>query len=199
MTDIAGRLAFAAPSEMLARIRARYDEPHRRYHTWRHVIACFDARDALTPQRDVAVDLALLFHDAIYDPLSRDNEAQSAAWLASEAASLGIDPGVIQSATDAVLATRHDAFVDGARRVTGVVLDADLSILGAAPDVFAAYERDVRAEYAIVDDATFHCGRAAVLRSFLARPRIFVTEGGHALWEDAARNNLASSLAEQGA
>jgi hypothetical protein len=72
------------PDNLVERVSARYAEPHRRYHTWAHVLACFDARDCITRAALPEVDLALLFHDAIYDPLAKDNEARSAGLLVEE-------------------------------------------------------------------------------------------------------------------
>ena len=44
---------------------ARYSEPRRRYHTLQHLAECFAAFD---------VELALWFHDAIYNTRRSDNE-----------------------------------------------------------------------------------------------------------------------------
>jgi predicted metal-dependent HD superfamily phosphohydrolase len=77
----------------------------------------------------------------------------------------------------------------------GIVLaDADLAILGSRPDRYRRYARDVRAEYAHVSDDEWRHGRAAVLQSFLDRPRLY-----HAPWmfdsrERRARDNLRAEL-----
>ncbi len=84
-------------SRILARARARYDEPHRRYHTWTHIEACFAARRELTEDASAAIDLALLFHDAIYDPLAHDNEEKSAELLCEVGRSEGIDEEITRA------------------------------------------------------------------------------------------------------
>lgn len=181
------------PEALVARVRARYGEAHRRYHTWTHVLACFEARELIAPVVMPAVDLALLFHDAIYDPLAHDNEERSAALLVEEGRNEGLDDALLARAAPLVLATQHGA-VAAATEEACIVVDADLSILGAAPDVFDAYERAVREEYAMIDDAMFTAGRARVLSGFLARPRIFEMKSSRSLWEAAARRNLERSL-----
>jgi len=181
------------PNDLVERARARYAEPHRRYHTFSHVVACREARDAITKATLPEVDLALLFHDAIYDPLRADNEARSAELLVEEGRRAWMHEALLQRAAALVLATRLDAEPESEEAC--VVRDADLSILGAAPDVFDAYERDVRAEYAFADDATFALGRAAILEGILSRGEIYETKRGRALWEPRARANLERSLA----
>ncbi len=167
------------------RLALRYAEPQRHYHTWTHILACFDARDALESQPSTAVDLALLFHDAVYDPLAADNEERSAELLIEEGRRAWMDERVLQRARRLIGATKHDGVADDEQAC--VVVDSDLSILGTAPDVFAEYERQVRAEYAMVDDASYAAGRAAVLRSFLGRDTIYATRRRQRLWEANAR------------
>jgi predicted metal-dependent HD superfamily phosphohydrolase len=53
----------------------------------------------------------------------------------------------------------------------------------------------VRREYAHVDDAGWRTGRSAVLRTLLARPRLFAAELGLDEWERRARANITSELA----
>jgi predicted metal-dependent HD superfamily phosphohydrolase len=74
------------------------------------------------------------------------------------------------------------------------VVDADLSILGTDDATFDQYERDVREEYAMFDDATYRAGRRRVLEAFLGRSSIFSTPRARELWEARARANLARSL-----
>ena len=191
--DLAARLSFDCPPSLLERLRARYAEPQRRYHTWTHVLACFDARDQLTSTALPAVDLALLFHDAVYEPLAADNEGASAELLLEEGRRASIDDRVLQRARALVLATKHHEAGDGGEDAC-IVLDADLSILGSESAVFAEYERQVRIEYAQVDDATYAAARASILRGILARPVLYLTRRGQHLWEANARANLAASI-----
>ncbi len=73
--------------------------------------------------------------------------------------------------------------------------DADLAILAAPAERYAAYVADVRREYAAVPDDAFRAGRAAILRDLLAKPHLFHTAHAREHWEAAARANLARELA----
>ncbi len=186
------QLSFDCPVGLLTRLEARYGEAHRRYHVWNHVLACFAARD-LIAEASPATDLALLFHDAIYDPLAHDNEARSAELLVEEGRYANLDERWLAHARELVRATKHDALATS--EDAGIVVDSDLSILGADAATFDAYEIAVRAEYAFVDDTVFSAGRARILEALLARPLLFATPRARTLWESRARRNLVRSHA----
>jgi len=178
-----------------ARLAARYAEPARRYHTLAHIDALLGAfaqwrHLAREPEAIVA---AIWFHDAIYDPQRRDNEARSAELARDELATLGWSRDAIERVALLVLATaHHDA--DAADADAWLFLDLDLSVLALDPARYAAYRDAVRAEYAFVDETRYRAGRAAVLRSFIERAAIYRTPALHAAWEHAARANLAAEL-----
>jgi predicted metal-dependent HD superfamily phosphohydrolase len=183
-----------ASLDALQRLLALYREPHRRYHTAQHVLMVLRAIDELRDEVAVgdvaAVRLAGFFHDAVYRPAS-DDEAASAALARRQLGALGVEPARLEAVARLVLATaaHHPHGPDEA-----LLCDADLSVLAAAPPVYAAYVNGVRAEYARVDDAAWSVGRGAVLEGFLARPRIYSTEAMHAR-EPRARANLEAELA----
>lgn len=175
-------------------LSARYAEPQRAYHTIRHIEQCLGELDAARSlARDAAVvELALWYHDAVYDPRRKDNEEQSAVLAASAAAAMGFSParaaavaGLIRLSTHAAAAEEPDA---------RLFADIDLSILGQPPAVFDEYERQVRIEYGWVPEADFRSGRSAILRSFVQRPWIYGTGRFREKYEQAARRNLAESL-----
>lgn len=74
------------------------------------------------------------------------------------------------------------------------MVDIDLSILGAAPDVFGAYDRPIRREYAHVPQAEWRERRAAVLRGFLLRGPLFATRFFRERYDGRARSNLARAF-----
>ena len=76
-----------------------------------------------------------------------------------------------------------------------MLCDADLAILAADRERYDEYVRDVREEYAHVDDADFRSGRAGVLRALTDAPWIFRTAPARTRWEEAARANVARELA----
>ncbi len=185
-------------SQLLDRLLARHGEPQRSYHTAEHVEALLDALDSLLPEVGPTEVLAAMFHDAIYDPTSSTNEADSAALAVCELTPFGIDDAVVDAVRMLVDATAgHDPRqVTGAgEAVVGAFLDADLSILGSSADVYDAYARAIRIEYSHVSEADFRAGRAAILSTFLERDRLYFTDGAHELWDERARANLARELA----
>ena len=79
-----------------------------------------------------------------------------------------------------------------------VLVDIDLSILGAAPGRFDEYERQVRAEYAWVPEFLFRRKRRQILDEFLARASVFSTAPMRERLEAPARANLGRSLERLG-
>jgi predicted metal-dependent HD superfamily phosphohydrolase len=144
-------------------------------------------------ERPAEVELALWFHDAIYDTRAADSEERSAAWARASLARADAEPAVAERVAALVLATEHAVHV--ARGDAALLVDVDLSILGAAPARFDEYEAQVRREYAWVPEPGFRAARAEILAGFLARPRIFTTEHFFGRLETPARANLARSLA----
>jgi predicted metal-dependent HD superfamily phosphohydrolase len=79
-----------------------------------------------------------------------------------------------------------------------VLCDADLAILAADAERYAAYAAAVRQEYAHVEESAFRAGRAAILGELLAQRRLFRTPIGQDRWERRARANLAAEIAALG-
>lgn len=173
---------------------AAWQSQGRHYHTRQHLVECLQLLDR---HRDAAaapaeVEMALWFHDAIYDPQAADNEAKSAHWAAAALHDAGVAPDVVARIVAHVLATRHDARPEGPDQA--LLVDIDLAILGAPPARYAEYRRQVRAEYAWVPEALFRERRAAVLARFLAREPLYLTPALRAEHEARARANLAAEV-----
>jgi predicted metal-dependent HD superfamily phosphohydrolase len=188
----AGEAGLGAYAENLL---ARWAEPQRRYHTTDHLVAVLDRVDELEQYADdpALVRLAAWFHDAVYLPDRSENEERSAR-LAERALP---EAGVGERATAEVarlvrLTVTHDPAADD--RNGQVLCDADLAVLAADPQAYAAYAAAVRDEYAFVPEEAFRDGRAAVLRQLLGLPRLFRTPYGQREWEQRARHNLTVEL-----
>lgn len=173
---------------------ARYGEPHRQYHTVQHLSECLAAFDSARhlAAHPAEVEMALWFHDAVYDVQRSDNEAHSAQWAESALKAAGVGAPVAARVASLVLATRHTA--EPATPDEQVLVDVDLGILGAGEVRFAEYERQIREEYAFVPGILFRQKRKAVLQSFLQRPRIYSTPHFFAALEQAARRNLDKAV-----
>jgi predicted metal-dependent HD superfamily phosphohydrolase len=175
------------------RLTQAYAEPQRHYHNQQHIAEClaeFDAARHLA-QQPVAVEMALWFHDAVYDPKAGDNEERSAALakVCLEAAGLSDFAG---TTAELVMATKlhgADAGPDAA-----LVVDVDLSILGQSEVRFAEYETQIRKEYGWVPKLIFNPKRAEILQRFLDRERIYTNEHFATRYEQNARRNLEESI-----
>lgn len=176
------------------RLIAAYSEPHRHYHTLQHLQECFERLDEIgaLAQRLPEVELALWFHDAIYQARRSDNEEKSAGWARQAARDAGVDRASAQRVHELVLVTRHG--VAPGSPDEQVLVDVDLSILGAGEARFAEYEEQVRREYGWVPGFLYRRKRAQILAGFLERPRIFSTQPFFERFEAAARANLQRSL-----
>ena len=173
---------------------ARYSEPHRRYHTVRHLEECFEklAEVRALAEHPAEVEIALWYHDAIYDTRSKQNEAESAALARAKVLAAG---GVEKSATrisQLIMATRHDVVPNG--NDAKLLVDVDLSILGATAERFDEYEQQVREEYSWVPDSVFRNERRRILQTILARPSIFNTQLFIDRYEQQARDNIQRSI-----
>jgi predicted metal-dependent HD superfamily phosphohydrolase len=193
-------LAVLGEQHFVAELFERYSEPHRRYHGVAHIdaLARLFEEVATGPgwQQPAEVALAILFHDAIYEPARRDNEARS-AMLARErlADSMPVDVDRVATLIEATAAHGH-AHVDGDPDL-GHFLDADIAILGAPSHLYDRYARGVFEEYApVIAEAAFRAGRRAFLQAQLARPMLFHTAWFRERYEAVARENLERELAD---
>lgn len=177
-----------------------YNAEDRHYHGLAHIEAMLALATEYRHLLDdpEAVEAAIWFHDAIYDSRAKDNEAKSAE-LAEKRLAGRIDPRRLARIAAMINATAthelppfrdEDALNDAA-----LLLDMDLAILGAEPAIFDAYEKAVRLEYGWVEEPMWRAGRSAVLKTFLARPRIFHTAEFQKRFEAQARHNIQRSLA----
>ena len=170
---------------------ARYSEPWRKYHTLQHLRECLVAFESAThlAARPAEVEAGLWFHDAVYELRRSDNEEQSARLAECVLSNAGAPREVGARVATLVLATKHTASPESTDEQ--LLVDIDLSILGATEARFAEYERQIREEYSFVPEVVFREKRRALLRSFIARPRIYSTQHFSGLLEQQARVNLA--------
>ena len=180
--------------QLYAQLLEAYREPHRKYHNLQHLGECFQHLDTLRDQaqRPAEIELALWFHDAIYDTRRKGSEQKSADWARRETLAEGLDPSTAQRIHDLVMATLHTATADGTD--TKIMIDADLGILGAETERFDEYEEQVRAEYKWVPSFLYRRERRKVLDSFVTRPTIYSTPTFRKDYEPQARANIARAL-----
>jgi predicted metal-dependent HD superfamily phosphohydrolase len=167
-----------------------YGELGRYYHILDHIrqmLNCVDSIGSHACNLN-AVRLATWLHDVIYDSRASDNEERSADYARRLCQNLSIPDG--DQVALLILKTKsHEAGDDPDAQV---LLDADLSILGASEPAYRIYAEKIRQEYAWVPEPEYRSGRRQVLTKFLMRPRIF-----HFLThlEEPARHNITAEIA----
>lgn len=187
--------AADANSELFQRLVTSYSESHRKYHTMQHLQECFALLDRVRSyaEQPAEVELALWFHDAIYNTRKSDNEKRSAEWARESAIAGGVPDDQATRIFELVMATKHNAVPAG--RDAEVLVDVDLGILGAESARFDEYEIQVRQEYSWVPEFVYRRERRKVLQEFANRASIYSTKYFGDEFESRARDNLARSLA----
>ncbi len=202
LTDAAVTSLLAAGADgeqapaIAADLAARYAEPHRRYHGLAHVAELLALLGDVPLDHRAAVELAVWYHDAVYDPSSATNEADSAALARRQLGDAAVPSAVIDEVAALVAATAtHQVHDAEPPPDLGAFLDADLAVLGRSPEGYEAYRAAVRAEYAHVPEDLWRAGRRRVLADLLDHPALFRTPAFAERFEAAARRNLAAEIA----
>lgn len=189
--------AKAEPENEFAKLSESYSEPHRFYHNLAHIQSCLSELDSarqLIQQPDL-VEFAIWYHDAIYEPLAKDNEEKSAQLAYDACLTAQIPEEFAKGARELILATKHNAIPEGLD--ARILTDIDLSILGKAPQEFDEYERNIQKEYSQVPEEKFREGRSTILQIFLYRAEnstLYSTDFFKNIYEAQARKNLQRSI-----
>jgi predicted metal-dependent HD superfamily phosphohydrolase len=191
---LAARLGLDQPLKVFRWLEWRYQQPARKYHTARHINECLAILDRTNhPEAtNPLVEYAIWFHDAIYNTFSKKNEARSADVAVRLLERAGRPPAERDLVRRMIHATQHNALPS--EPPLQLLVDVDLSILGAHADRYAEFELQIRAEYWWVPTAMYRKQRAAVLNAFVRRSSVYVTHEFRERFERQARNNLAWGL-----
>jgi predicted metal-dependent HD superfamily phosphohydrolase len=138
------------------------------------------------------VELAIWFHDAVYDPRRGDNEEQSARLAEEQLIAAEVDPVSATHVANLIRLTNHEH--DQLEGDAAVLCDVDLAILGAEPRRFERYDAAIRQEYEWVPESVYRIERGRVLARFLDRPHIYHTPFFHDMLEERARENLTRAI-----
>ncbi|MDR1968482.1 MAG: N-methyl-D-aspartate receptor NMDAR2C subunit [Burkholderiaceae bacterium] len=172
-----------------------YSEPHRHYHTGQHLEECIahlEAAHELAHQLG-EVEIALWFHDSIYEPQAKNNELRSAEWAVASLRQANASTTVQERVRDLVMATCHEAVPNEPDHQ--LLVDIDLAILGSLPTRFAEYDQQVKSEYSWVPNLLYSMKRKEILKGFLARQNIYSTSYFRQRYESQARENLRMAVA----
>jgi len=179
----------AQASETWEDLEKRYSEPHRHYHTLGHIEKMLAWMDKTSEGSDV-MEMAIWFHDCIYEPLEKENEAQSVRHFKEQLGSY-LGEVAVADVERLILATDPRLPRSG-RADEDLLIDIDLSILGSPPDEYENYRQAIRKEYAIVPEEDFRLGRKVVLEGLLLE-KLFVTKFFEN-FQDQAEVNIRKEL-----
>lgn len=171
-----------------------YTEPHRRYHDLGHLDHCLHGLDlAATVARDPdTLELAIWFHDVIYEPGAGDNESRSADVFSRLLGPL-MAPANVTKIRRLILTTTHRALPDGGDE--RFIADIDLSSLAKPWPQFLEDSDHLRAEEPDRSDEDYFRAKARFFRGLLTRPRLFNTVPFQLRYETKGRENIRRFLA----
>jgi predicted metal-dependent HD superfamily phosphohydrolase len=180
---------------MFDSLQKAYGEKKRYYHTDKHIDSCLLQLDkvASSASNPLEVELALWFHDAIYDPYGKENERKSGMLLQQFMVKNGCKRPSIERVYKMIMATCHTE--DTLTNVDeSLVVDIDLSILGAPEPVYDQFEKGIREEYRWVPKFVYRKKRKEILSGFLQRDRIYQNDTFYNSLESRAKKNLQRAV-----
>jgi predicted metal-dependent HD superfamily phosphohydrolase len=173
-------------------LRRLFGAPFRRYHTLDHIHDCLRRLDDVTKLLvdPDAVELALWFHDAVYEMDAGTNEQRSAELF--ERLAKGADPALRRRVYGLVMATRHVGRERSPDR--RFIVDIDLAGFGAPWNEFMRNGALLREESPAKTDAQYHRGQMSFLQRLQRRRHFFSTDYFRDRYEAIARENLRRLL-----
>ncbi|MCU4389536.1 metal-dependent hydrolase [Acinetobacter courvalinii] len=180
---------FSEPQKVFNKLIAAYSEKQRAYHTLQHLYECLVLFDSIRSDLKDAysVELALWFHDAIYDPQAKDNELKSAE-LFEKYMAQDLSVEIVEKIKRWIIATQKHEATD--ELDLQFLLDIDLAVLAASQERFEEYEQQIQQEYAWVDPDVYSIKRKEVLAHFYQAEPLYQTEYFQQNFEQKAKQNL---------
>lgn len=178
------------------RLVIAYGEPHRAYHTAQHINECLNLLDWAVEHEPSAgcstLEMALWYHDVVYQPGQADNERRSADQALAFLHACDVDLTFAQTVESLIMATCHlvDTKLFNSIAMAGWMTDIDLAILGASPQRFSQYNNQIRQEYNWVSEVLFRAKRQEILTQFLKSLHIYQSILFRERFEIQARKNL---------
>jgi pantetheine-phosphate adenylyltransferase len=129
----------------------RYDEPHRYYHNFDHIIYMLNFLGDISDELFIAV----IFHDIVYDPKRSDNEEMSVKLLESNYPyDLEISNAIMDTKTHKPSGTLSE-----------LLCEADLNILNSTFKNLVDFENKIFKEYQFVDWKIYKRERIKILNN----------------------------------
>lgn len=188
---------FSDNQETYGALVGAYESHGRHYHNQEHVSACLEHLDGVNLPMDSRkeIEIALWFHDSVYKPFSARNERDSADWAKRFLGQCDATDEQVSRVHRLIMVTEHDA--PTITREEAILVDIDLAILGAEPDIYDLFEKGVRREYRLVPYFLYRKKRVKILSAFLERTRIYTSSIFTEDRERQARQNMTLAISSQ--
>lgn len=195
--------------ELRANLVTLYNEPHRHYHNFSHILHCMREYHAMQEVDDddipkdiewMELEFAIWFHDAVYDPqaepLQNEKESSEMAfnylWAKQYQALKSKLPVHVANMVEATFDHHPEKPITDT--TTKVLMDIDMSILGQPNHVYLNYAKNIRKEYSWVPLGTYIQERSKILKGWQELPEIYHTEYFRKRYEASARANIHTEL-----
>ena len=180
--------------DVCVEVIGQYSQSHRYYHNLQHIKECLIALDRLMGSQYYnarsmgIVNLAIWFHDVVYDSRKDDNEENSALFFYKKMKAILKSSDCLKIASLIQGTKTHES---SPNPYQNYVNDIDLHILGT-DDMgrLEEYDQQIRQEYSWVPLAEYKTARISVLEHILSRSSIFHSEYFYQNMEIQARENL---------
>ena len=154
-----------------------YNEPHRYYHDMGHVkemLAYVESfKEHFNPITWEAIQLAIVWHDAVYDPSSKTNEADSYkdfvdCWRDMDEKYLYMEKWkkIIPLVLELIMVTRNHEYDPNMPLHLKIMIEADLERFKGPFEQFWQNTVRIFKEYSMADWGLFKPGRIAFLESY---------------------------------
>ena len=184
-TDCGG----ADPDGLWRQLRDHYQEPHRHYHTLRHLAHCLRELDGAVDHiaEFQATETALWFHDVIYVYGARDNEARSAEFFRAAAADR-LAAQFVDRVCEFIMATQHTGSAQD--EAVALMVDIDLSGFGLPWESYLADSDALRREAPGVGDVQYYQGKLRFLNELQRWPSLYQSPYFRDRLEQRAQSNI---------
>ena len=178
---------------MWSEVEKNYSRPDRHYHNLTHLNSMLTELNLYKDKFNNwdTIIFAIVYHDLVYNTLKSNNEERSAEMAIKRLTKIAFPEKEITFCAQLIHATKKHEPGD---QETNLFTDADLSILGADPETYKAYSKQIRLEYSIYPDLIYNPGRKKVLTHFLKMHKIYKTNDFSDRYEQNAKTNIQTEL-----
>ncbi len=168
-------------------IKIQYSSKDRAYHNLTHIAESlkeYDNFNSYSPK----IELAIWYHDVIYNPKRNDNEEKSSEFAKNQLINMNINHSLINDSIRIINSTKHTFVLSNLDEM--IMSDIDLSIFGKDKQRLMQYEEGIRFEHGFVPENVYRIERAKILRRFFEKDRIYYIDFFRDKIEVKAKENL---------